>query len=240
MPGFFNRIGEDIAAIRDRDPAARSNLEIVLCYPGFHVLQFHRLASFFWRHGWIVLGRFISHIGRFLTAIEIHPGATIGRRFFIDHGMGCVIGETAEIGDDVTLYHGVTLGGISLEPGKRHPTLGNGVIVGSGAQILGPITIGDEARVGANAVVLKNVPPGVTVVGIPAQPVLPRQLDGSPPFHAYGTPCAELDDPTDKIFCALDAEIAALRARLEMLEAGAGGAPTSAKDENDRPDRPCP
>ncbi|MFT5439625.1 MAG: serine O-acetyltransferase [Alphaproteobacteria bacterium] len=218
MTGFFERNREDIAAIAERDPAARSRLEIVLCYPGFHAVQFHRLASFFWRRDWVVLGRCISHIGRFLTTIEIHPGATIGRRFFIDHGAGCVIGETAEIGDDVTLYHGVTLGGTSLDPGKRHPTIGNGVVVGSGAQILGPVTIGDEARVGANAVVLRNVPAGVTVVGIPAQPVLPRQLEGRPAFHAYGTPSVELDDPTAKIVGALDAEIAALRARIEMLE----------------------
>ena len=131
MTGFFERIREDIAVIAERDPAARSRLEIILCYPGFHAVQFHRLASFFWRRDWVVLGRFISHIGRFLTMIEIHPGAIIGRRFFIDHGAGCVIGETAEIGDDVTLYHGVTLGGTSLDPGKRHPTIGKGVVVGS-------------------------------------------------------------------------------------------------------------
>ena len=221
MPGFFATSREDIAAIRARDPAARSKLEIIFCYPGFHAVLIHRLANLVWRHGWVLAGRFISHIGRFLTAIEIHPGATIGRRFFIDHGAGCVIGETAEIGDDVTLYHGVTLGGTALEPGKRHPTIGNCVVIGSGAQVLGPVTIGDGARIGANAVVLKDVAQGVTVVGIPARPVLARQIeqpDGTPAFHAYGTPSAELGDPTAKIVEALNTEIAALRARLEALE----------------------
>ena len=172
--GVFKHLSEDIDAIMARDPAARSRREVVLCYPGFHALLFHRTAHAAWRRGWLLVGRFISHLGRMFTAIEIHPGARIGRRFFVDHGVGAVIGETAEIGDDVTIYHGVTLGGISLDKGKRHPTLENDVVVGSGAQVLGPITVGAGARIGANAVVVKDVPPGVTMVGIPAKQVLPR------------------------------------------------------------------
>jgi serine O-acetyltransferase len=211
-------MGEDIAAIMARDPAARSKLEVVLCYPGFHALTLHRLANLIWRRGWIVLSRVISHVGRFLTDIEIHPGATIGRRFFIDHGSGAVIGETAEIGDDVTLYHGVTLGGTSLEPGKRHPTIGDNVVIGSGAQVLGPITVHEGARIGANAVVLKDVPAGVTMVGIPAKPVLPRTGSETPEFHAYGTPSADLPDPVAKVVDGLLAELAALHARIKELE----------------------
>lgn len=218
MTGLFARMGEDIAAIRERDPAARSSPEVVLCYPGFHARLFHRVANTVWRHGWIVLARLISHMGRFLTDIEIHPGAIIGRRFFIDHGAGAVIGETAEIGDDVTLYHGVTLGGTSLEPGKRHPTIGNNVVIGSGAQILGPVTVREGARIGANAVVLKDVPAGVTMVGIPARPVLPRTSGGAPEFHAYGTPSADLPDPVAKVVDGLLAEIAGLQTRLKALE----------------------
>lgn len=218
MTGYFAGMGEDIAAIMERDPAARSKLEVVLCYPGFHAICLHRLANAVWRRGWIILARFISHVGRFLTDIEIHPGATIGRRFFIDHGSGAVIGETAEIGEDVTLYQGVTLGGTSLEPGKRHPTIGNCVVIGSGAQVLGPITVNEGARIGANAVVLKDVPAGVTMVGIPARPVLPRTSSERPEFHAYGTPSADLPDPVAKVVEGLLAEIAGLRARLATLE----------------------
>jgi serine O-acetyltransferase len=218
MTDTFAQMREDIDAIMERDPAARSRLEVVLCYPGFHARVFHRLSNAVWRGGWVVLARFISHIGRWLTGIEIHPGATIGRRFFVDHGMGCVIGETAEIGDDVTLYHGVTLGGISLDPGKRHPTVENGVIIGSGAQVLGPITVHENARVGANAVVLKDVPAGVTMVGIPAKPVLPRTAKATPEFHAYGTPSADLPDPVAKVVERLLAEIAGLQVRVAQLE----------------------
>lgn len=214
----FARMGEDIVAIRQRDPAARSRLEVILCYPGFHARLFHRLAHAVWRRGWIVLARLISHIGRFLTDIEIHPGAVIGRRFFIDHGAGAVIGETAEIGDDVTLYQGVTLGGTSLEPGKRHPTIENGVVIGAGAQVLGPVTVREGARVGANAVVLKDVAAGVTMVGIPARPALPRTTEETPVFHAYGTPSADLPDPVAKVVDGLLAEIAGLQARLKELE----------------------
>lgn len=218
MTNIFPRMREDIAAIRERDPAARSSLEVILCYPGFHARLFHRLAHAVWQRGWIVMARFIAHAGRFLTDIEIHPGATIGRRFFIDHGAGAVIGETAEIGDDVTLYHGVTLGGTTLEPGKRHPTIENGVVIGSGAQVLGPVTVGEGARIGANAVVLKDVAAGVTMVGIPARPVLPRTSAETPEFHAYGTPSADLPDPVAKVVEGLLAEIALLQTRLRVLE----------------------
>ena len=233
-------MGEDIAAIMERDPAARSKLEVVLCYPGFHAIALHRLANAVWRRGWIILARVISHVGRFLTDIEIHPGATIGRRFFVDHGSGAVIGETAEIGEDVTLYQGVTLGGTSLEPGKRHPTIGNCVVIGSGAQVLGPITVHEGARIGANAVVLKDVPAGVTMVGIPAKPVLPRTSSEKPEFHAYGTPNADLPDPVAKAVEGLLAEIAALQARLTELEAQTQpGSSDPATDQAEKDSRPA-
>src|SRR5689334_21576149 len=164
---MFARIREDIRAVFDRDPAARNSWEVLTAYPGLHAVWIHRLAHWYWKHGLRWLGRFTSHVGRWLTGIEIHPGATIGRRFFIDHGMGVVIGETVEIGDDVTLYQGVTLGGTSWNKGKRHPTLEDGVVVGAGAKVLGPFTVGKEARIGSNAVVVREVPPGCTVVGVP-------------------------------------------------------------------------
>src|SRR3954470_4200569 len=182
---MFDRLREDIACIRERDPAARSAWEVLTCYPGLHALLLHRWAHGAWQRDWKWLGRFLSHIGRWLTGIEIHPGATIGRRFFIDHGMGVVIGETAVIGDDCTLYHGVTLGGTSWNKGKRHPTLADGVVVGAGAKILGPITVGDGARVGSNAVVVKNVPPGATVVGIPGRVVEEQTAAQVARFAAY-------------------------------------------------------
>ena len=165
---MFKSLREDIEAVFQRDPAARSRLEVVLCYPGIHALMFHRLAHALWGGGWLVAARFVSQVGRFMTGIEIHPGAKIGRRFFVDHGMGVVIGETAEVGDDVMLYHGVTLGGRSMERVKRHPTVGDGVVIGAGARVLGPITLGEGAQVGANAVVVKDVPARATAVGIPA------------------------------------------------------------------------
>jgi len=165
----MKRIVEDIQTTFERDPAARSVIEVLLCYPGLKAIWFHRIAHFFWRYNLKLLGRYISQVSRFLTGIEIHPGAKIGRRFFIDHGSGVVIGETAEIGNDVTLYQGVVLGGVSIEKKKRHPTIGDDVVIGAGAIILGPITIGDGAKVGANSVVLKDVKPYTTVVGIPAR-----------------------------------------------------------------------
>ena len=166
---MFRELREDIRSVFDRDPAARSFWEVLTCYPGIHALIMHRLAHWLWSHRLRWMGRFTAHLSRVLTGIEIHPGATIGRRFFIDHGMGVVIGETAVIGDDVTLYHGVTLGGTSWNKGKRHPTLENGVVVGAGAKVLGPITISAGAKVGSNAVVTKPVPPGATAVGNPAR-----------------------------------------------------------------------
>jgi len=165
----FKRLQEDIGAFMARDPAARSKAEVLLCYPGLHAILLHRVAQALWRRGWRLGARFVSHIGRLLTGIEIHPGATIGRRVFIDHGMGVVIGETAEIGDDVLMYQGVVLGGTSLEKTKRHPTIGNNVVIGTGATVLGPIAVGDGARIGAGSVVIKPVPPGATIVGVPGR-----------------------------------------------------------------------
>ena len=166
---MWQHIREDIQTIKERDPAAKNYVEILLCYPGLHAIWFHRLAHFFYRRNWFTTARLISHFNRLFTGIEIHPGAKIGRRLFIDHGMGVVIGETSEIGDDCLIYKGVVLGGTTLEKKKRHPTLGNRVIVGSNATILGAITIGDGARIGSGSVVVKSVPPNVTVVGVPAR-----------------------------------------------------------------------
>lgn len=166
---MFKTLREDIETVFTKDPAARSTLEVLFCYPGLHALWFHRLAHLLWRHKLRFLARLLSHLNRFLTGIEIHPGARIGKRFFIDHGAGVVIGETADIGDDVLLYQGAVLGGTSLKKGKRHPTIGNDVVMGTGAIALGAITIGDRARIGAGSVVVKSVPPGATVVGIPGR-----------------------------------------------------------------------
>ena len=168
---MFRGLREDVKTVFARDPAARSKLEVLLCYPGLHALWVHRLAHYLWKHRFRLLARYVSHIGRFLTGIEIHPNAAIGKRFFIDHGAGVVIGETAEIGDDVLIYQGVVLGGTTLEKKKRHPTLGNNVVVGSAAILLGPITVGDGARIGANSVVVRSVPPGAIVVGVPGRVV---------------------------------------------------------------------
>ena len=219
---MFDRAKEEIRVIFDRDPAARSAWEVITCYPGFHALLFHRLAHQLWKWEMKWLARFLSHIARWFTGIEIHPAALIGRRFFIDHGMGVVIGETALIGDDCTLYHGVTLGGTSWNKGKRHPTLANGVVVGAGAKILGPITIGRDARIGSNAVVVKDVPDGATAVGIPA-----RILDNGPKgareesaakmgFTAYGIG-ADVNDPMVKAIHGLIDHCAASDLRIEYI-----------------------
>jgi len=220
---MFSRIREDIASIFDRDPAARTAWEVVTCYPGFHALLTHRLAHWLWgmRLRWIA--RLVSHFSRWLTGIEIHPGATIGRRVFIDHGMGVVIGETAEIGDDSTLYHGVTLGGTSWNKGKRHPTLGRGVVVGAGAKILGPIVVGDGAKVGSNAVVVKDVPPGATAVGIPAKIIedhheQAREVHAAKlGFSAYGLTSGDDDDPVAQAIRGLTDHTAELERRLAEL-----------------------
>ena len=191
---MIGTIRRDIESVFERDPAARTRVEVLLCYPGLWALWGYRLAHWFWTHGPKLAGRFTSQLTRFLTGIEIHPGATIGPGFFIDHGMGVVIGETAEIGRDVTLYHGVTLGGVSLAKGKRHPTLGDRVVVGAGAKVLGAITIGDDSRIGANAVVVKDVPPNSVVVGIPGQIV-----SRTKPHTARDAPDLEHDRLPDKI-----------------------------------------
>jgi serine O-acetyltransferase len=172
---LFALLKEDLNCVFDRDPAARNRFEVMLTYPGLHAIATHRFSHALWKRGFRFGARLLSHVMRALTQIDIHPGATIGHRFFIDHGCGVVIGETAEIGDDVTLYHGVTLGGVSWNAGKRHPTLCNGVMVGAGAKILGPVTIGRQARIGANSVVIQNVPETMTVVGIPGRIVLPEE-----------------------------------------------------------------
>lgn len=212
---FFKAIREDIRSIRERDPAARSTIEVLLCYPGMHAMLFYRLSNLLWKRGFRLLARVISHLGKMFSQVEIHPGAKIGRRFFIDHATGVVIGETAEIGDDVTLYQGVTLGGVALHNGKRHPTLEDGVIVGSGAQILGPLTVGRCARVGANAVVLKDVPSGATMVGIPARQVMKAKDDS---FQAYGTPTGDLPDPVARAIDELRREMLATSQRVRELE----------------------
>lgn len=216
MAGIF--LGEAVTAYRQRDPAARSALEVALCYPGLHATVLHRVAHALWRGRARLLARMLATFTRWVTGIEIHPAARIGRRLIIDHGMGVVIGETAEIGDDVYLYHQVTLGGTSAAQGKRHPTLGDGVIVGAGAKVLGAITIGAGARVGANAVVVADVPAGTTVVGIPARPV-DQERDRRPAaFMPYGTPCDELIDPLVRNVEALRAELLSLEAQVARLQ----------------------
>ena len=221
----FKRFKEDIDAFLARDPAARSRIEVALCYPGFHALIFYRLTNWLWRANWRVLGRFISSIGRLVTLIEIHPGAEIGRRFVIDHGSAIVIGETSIIGDDVTLYQGVTLGGVSPSVDshkqvdqKRHPTLANKVIIGSGAQVLGPIVVGEGARVGANAVVTKDVPAGVTAVGIPARVVMPRDKEEAKKFVAYGEPADGCPDPVLRTIEGLRRQVTTLMVQVKDME----------------------
>jgi serine O-acetyltransferase len=219
---MFQRLREDIACIRERDPAARSGWEVLTCYPGLHALVLHRRAHWCWTHGLYWCGRFISQLARFLTGIEIHPGAVIGRRVFIDHGMGVVVGETAEVGDDCTIYQGVTLGGTSLVRGaKRHPTLGRGVIVGANSQVLGGFTVGDGARIGSNAVVVKPVPPGATAVGNPAR-ILHAETDAEREraaermgFSAYGV--TQGDDPVAQAMKGLIDNAAASSHQVALL-----------------------
>jgi serine O-acetyltransferase len=230
-----------LQSIKDRDPAARSLVEVALLYPGVRALFFHRIANAFWHARLYFLARLVSEIGRWLSAIEIHPGATLGRRLFIDHGTGVVIGETAVVGDDVTLYHGVTLGGIATATpaGRRHPVVEDKVIIGAGAQVLGPITVGAGARVGANAVVVKDVPAGVTVVGIPAQVALPRAATKPETFVPYGSPCDDLPDPTQRAICALLNEVEALRRHVAQFENertgfGSGWAPEETRSSKSK------
>jgi len=221
---MFERVREDIRCVFDRDPAARNAFEVLTTYPGLHALLVHRLTHGLWNAGLKWLARWLSSVARWLTGIEIHPGARLGRRFFIDHGMGVVIGETAEIGDDCTLYHGVTLGGTTWEKGKRHPTLGDDVVIGAGAKVLGPITVGRGVRIGSNAVVLKDVPEGATVVGVPGHVIRPRTDDDRRRadiarklgFDAYGTTRDMPDPVAHAVNCMLD-HIHAMDQRLEEM-----------------------
>jgi serine O-acetyltransferase len=211
---MFRSIREDISSVFDRDPAARTTFEVLTCYPGLHARVLHRMSNTLWRAKLKWLARFLSHIARWLTGIEIHPGATIGRRFFIDHGMGVVIGETAEIGDDVTMYHGVTLGGTSWKEGKRHPTLGNGVVVGAGAKILGPIHVGDNAKIGSNAVVVKDVPAGATAAGIPARILDDAKKTAGFNPYAVGN---DQNDPVSKAIHGLLGHSQVVDQRIELI-----------------------
>jgi len=219
---MFSRLREDIHSVFERDPAARTSWEVLTCYPGVHAVILHRLSHWLWSQQLRWLGRLVSHLARFFTGIEIHPGATIGRRFFIDHGMGVVIGETAIVGDDVTLYHGVTLGGTSWTKGRRHPTLENGVVIGAGAQVLGPITVGAGAKVGSNAVVVKNVPAGTTAVGNPAR-IIDTELAqkreekaGQMGFSAYAL-AGNQDDPLAKAIHGLLDHAVETDRRIDVL-----------------------
>ena len=218
---MFGTLREDIRTVFARDPAARSTLEVLLFYPGLHALWLHRLAHWLWTHKLRLPGRYVSHVSRFLTGIEIHPGAAIGRRFFIDHGAGVVIGETTEIANDVLMYQGVVLGGTSLEKDKRHPTIGNNVVIGSAAILLGPITIGDGSRVGANSVVVRSVPPGSVVVGVPGRVVSGREESDMDLEHG------RLPDPFSEAIRLIVEEQTRLGERIARLEHSAGLTVTS-------------
>ena len=211
---MFSVLKEDIKAVFDRDPAARSALEVIFCYPGLHALWFHRLSHWFWKRQFYFFGRFTSHMGRFFTGIEIHPGATIGKGFFIDHGMGVVIGETAEIGENVTLYHGVTLGGVSWEKTKRHPTVEDNVVIGSGAKVLGPFTVGKGSKIGSNSVVVKEVPPNATVVGIPGRMVVAA---AEKPLDRMDLEHGRLPDPEARAIACLFDQIRDLERKYSEL-----------------------
>ena len=215
-PSLWATLKADLHCVFERDPAARSPLEVALTYPGVHAILIHRLSHRLWHGGWRFSGRFLSFCGRLLTNIDIHPGARIGQRFFIDHGAGVVIGETAEIGDDVTLYHGVTLGGTTWNKGKRHPTLADGVVVGAGAKILGPIEIGERVRVGANSVVVKNVPADRTVVGIPGR-IVETRPGSIRPGQGVGLDHTQLPDPVAKSIACLIERIETLEKELAVL-----------------------
>jgi len=210
---MLSRFKEDIKAVFDRDPAARTLLEVIFCYPGLHAIWFHRISHFFWKHEFLFFGRLISQFGRFFTGIEIHPGAKIGKGFFIDHGMGVVIGETAEIGNNVTLYHGVTLGGVSWEKTKRHPTIGDNVVIGSGAKVLGPFTVGKGSRIGSNSVVVKEVPANSTVVGIPGRVVMAAEK----PLEKMDLEHGNLPDPEAKAISCLFEQIRELERKFTTL-----------------------
>lgn len=243
---MWQLLKEDITCVFERDPAARSVFDVLTCYSGVHAILFHRFNHAMWKRGLRWPARFLANVARWLTGIEIHPGAKIGRRFFVDHGTGVVVGETAEIGDDVTLYQGVTLGGRTLDSGKRHPTLEAGVVVGAGAKILGPFTVGAGARVGSNAVVLEPVPAYSTVVGVPARVVRCRDKDqncldlmtGAPietppePFAAYGVDGSEdIDEPLASDVAQLSREVSQLRAEIKALRAAANPTDRTGTDD---------
>ena len=237
---LWRQIAEDLRCVAARDPAANSRLEILLTYPGVHAVIWYRIAHRLWRRGWRFSARLVSWFARVVTNVDIHPAAVIGLRFFIDHGAGVVIGETTQIGDDVTLYHGVTLGGTSWSPGKRHPTLEDNVIVGSGAQILGPITVGQRARVGANAVVTDDVPEGATMVGVKARSTLVKAETWAQDFIPYGTQCKEGGEPAGPRIEGLEAEVAALRATVQRLCAELGIVSPGGRDNGDERDKNQP
>ena len=216
---MFDKIREDIYSVFDRDPAARGVMEIIFCYPGLHAVWFYRIAHWLWTHELYFLGRFTSHMGRFFTGIEIHPGAKIGKKFFIDHGMGVVIGETAEIGDNVTLYHGVTLGGVTWDKVKRHPTLEDNVVIGSGAKVLGPFVVGKGAKIGSNSVVVKEVPQNATVVGIPGRVVMQQEKKVVEEEQRPDLEHGNLPDPEAKAISCLFDQIRMLEKKVEDLSA---------------------
>jgi len=223
MPHLLSLIREDVAMVMEDDPAAKSRLEVLLCYSGLHAVWLYRVNHWFWNHHLFLLGRWLSQVGRLLTGIEIHPGAKIGRRLFIDHGMGVVIGETAIVGDDVTLYQGVTLGGTGKEHGKRHPTIEDDVVVGGGAKILGNITVGKNSRVGAGSVVLRNVPEHSTIVGVPGHIIF---REGK---RVVITDPKQINDPLSEALAAVATEVSRLRERVQRLEGSEGiGEPLSA------------
>ncbi|HEX3322262.1 MAG TPA: serine O-acetyltransferase [Terriglobales bacterium] len=209
---LFERMREDVTTVLDRDPAARSRLEVYLCYPGLHAVWFHQINHTLWNRGWLFLARWLSEVSRLFTGIEIHPGARIGRRLFIDHGLGVVIGETAIVGDDVTLYQGVTLGGTGKEHGQRHPTIESNVVIGGGAKILGNITVGENCRIGAGSVVLRNVPPESTVVGVPGHIIF---REGK---RVVITDPKQINDPLSEALGAVATEVSKLQERVRQLE----------------------
>ncbi|HEY6763413.1 MAG TPA: serine O-acetyltransferase [Candidatus Sulfotelmatobacter sp.] len=223
MPHLFSLIREDVATVRERDPAAKSRAEVLLCYSGLHAVWFYRVNHWLWNHGFFLAARWLSQVARFLTGIEIHPGAKIGRRLFIDHGMGVVVGETAIVGNDVTLYQGVTLGGTGKEQGKRHPTVEDNVVIGGGARILGNITVGRNSRIGAGSVVLRNVPENSTVVGVPGHIIF---REGK---RVVITDPKQINDPLSEALAAVATEVGKLRDRVQQLEgSGVKSEPLSA------------
>jgi serine O-acetyltransferase len=230
---MWDHIKEDIQVVFQRDPAVRSAWEVVLAYPGFHAIQMHRLAHWLWQQNYTTLARFVSHVGRFLTGVEIHPGATIGRRFFIDHGMGVVIGETSEISDDVTIYQGVTLGGTSTAPVKRHPTIEDSVTIFSGAAVLGPVTVGRHSRVGAGSVLVTSVPPHSTVVGIPGRVVKTEALHTQAGKAIIDLNAADLPDVIAKAFGGLADYVEKLERKVDELSARQGGLEEKTAEEKE-------